>query len=125
MWSTLGRVSARAPKLLSRAAAAAGDAVPATVRGRRFPTPDVTGDAPWDGAERPIGAGDRRRHDVVSGDQRLDPSASNRDTALPLREPVRRVEDARAVSGPRPRALGGGPAGGPLRPVGAGRAPVA
>lgn len=93
MWSTLGRVSARAPNLLSRAAAAAGDAVPATVRDRQFVT---TGDAPWDGPERPIGAGDGRRHDVVSGDQRLDPSASNRDTALPLREPVRPVEDTRA-----------------------------
>jgi hypothetical protein len=109
MWSTLGRVSARAPKLLSRAAAAAGDAVPATVRDRRFQTPDVTGDAPWDGPERPIGAGDGRRHDVVSGDQRLDPSASNRDTAPPLREPVRWVEDARArFPGRDPRA-GWGP----------------
>ena len=96
MWSTLGRVSARAPNLLSRAAAAAGDAVPATVRDRRSVTSDATGDAPWAGPERPIGAGDGRRHDVVSGDQRLDPSASNRDTALPLREPVRRVEDTRA-----------------------------
>ena len=69
----------------------------ATTRDRRFVTPDVTGDATCDGPERLIGAGDRRRHDVVSGDRRLDPfaSASDRDTALPLRAPVRRVEDTR------------------------------
>ncbi len=96
MWSTLGRVSARALNLLSRVAAATGDAVPATTRDRRFVTPDVTGDATWEGPERPIGAGDRRRHDVVSGGQRLDPFASDRDTAPPFREPVRRVEDTRA-----------------------------
>ena len=95
MWSTLGSVSARALNLLSRVAAATGDAVPATTRDRRFVTPDVIGDATCDGPERLLGAGDRRRHDVVSGDRRLDPFASDRDTALPLRAPVRRVEDTR------------------------------
>ena len=67
----------------------------ATTRDRWFVTPDVTGDATCDGPERLIGAGDRRRHDVVSGDRRLDPFASDRDSALPLRAPVRRVEDTR------------------------------
>src|SRR5256886_16035019 len=95
MWSTLGSVGARALNLLSRVAAATGDAVVATTRDRRFVTPDVTGDATCDGPERLIGAGDRRRHDVVSGDRRLDPFARDRDSALPPPPPARRAEDTR------------------------------
>src|SRR2546428_12379905 len=108
MWSTLGSVGARALNLLSRVAAATGDAVVATTRDRRFVTRDVTGDATCDGPERLIGAGDRRRHDVVSGDRRLDPFASDRDTALPLRALVGRVEDTRG----RLPGRGGPPWGG-------------
>jgi hypothetical protein len=110
MWSTLGSVSARALNLLSRIAAATGDAVPATMRDRRFVTPDVTG-ATCDGPERPIGAGSRRRHDVVFGDRRLDPSASFRNAAVRVRAPVRRVEDTRGWFQGR-EGLGGGGAGG-------------
>ena len=82
MWSTLGRVSARALNLLSRVAAAIADAVSATTGDRRYVTPDVTGDATCDGPERPVGAGDRRGPQVVSGDRPLDLFASDRDTAL-------------------------------------------
>jgi hypothetical protein len=74
MWSTLGRVSARALNLLSRVAAATEDAVAC------------------DGPGRPTGPRDPRCHDVASGDQRLDPSASFRD-AVQIQKPVRRVED--------------------------------
>ena len=103
MWSTLGRVSALALKLLSRVLAVTGDAGPATRRDLRFVPPDVSGDVVCDGPERPIGARDRRRPDAVSGDQRLDSSANARDVALPVREPVRRVEDTRrGFRGPDP-----------------------
>src|SRR5438132_13570962 len=95
MWSTLGSVSARALNLLSRSRPP-----PET---RWWPRRGIAGSSPptspgtrrGDGPERLIGAGDGRRHDVVSGDRRLDPFASDRDSALPLRAPVRRVEDTR------------------------------
>ena len=85
----------------------------ATTRDRWFVTPDVTGDATCDGPERPIGAGDRRGPQVVFGDRRLDLFASDRDTALPLREPVRWVEGTREwFPGREGPTLGGGRTGG-------------